>query len=44
MWDTIYNHPPETSLAWIESILKANDTSGMVRPDIQWWGHQLRGH
>lgn len=44
MWDTIYSHPPETSLAWIEGILKANDTSGMVHPDLAWWDHQLRGH
>ncbi|HTY25809.1 MAG TPA: hypothetical protein VMC85_21960 [Desulfomonilaceae bacterium] len=43
-WDLIYCHPPEESLPWIESILKANDTSGMVHTDLKWWEHQLRGH
>jgi hypothetical protein len=43
-WDRIYSHTPDESLAWIGNILKANDTSGLVHSDIQWWEHQLRGH
>jgi len=43
-WDMIYRHPPERSLAWIEDILNANDTAGLVHPDLDWWKHQLRGH
>jgi hypothetical protein len=43
-WDRIYSHSPDESLAWIGNILKANDTSGLVHSDIQWWEHQLRGH
>lgn len=44
IWDVIYRHPPETSLAWIEEILDANDSAGLVHPDLDWWEHQLRGH
>jgi hypothetical protein len=44
VWDLIYNHSPETSLAWIEAILEANDTWGLMHPDLSWWEHQLRGH
>jgi hypothetical protein len=43
-WDRIYSHTPDESLAWIDNILKANDTSGLVHSDIGWWEHQLRGH
>jgi len=43
-WDAIYRHPPDESLAWIEGILKANDTSRLVHSDLEWWKHQLRGH
>ncbi|MDQ7785090.1 MAG: hypothetical protein RDU20_19550 [Desulfomonilaceae bacterium] len=43
-WDTIYRHPPETSLAWIQDILDANDVDGLVHPDLGWWENQLRGH
>jgi hypothetical protein len=43
-WDLIYGHPVETSLAWIEEILEANDHSGLVHSDLEWWEHQLRGH
>jgi hypothetical protein len=43
-WDKIYSHTPDESLAWIDNILKANDTSGLVHTDIQWWKHQIRGH
>lgn len=43
-WDLIYSHAPEKSLAWIEGILKANDTSGLVHSDLRWWEYQLRGH
>lgn len=43
-WDKIYRHPPEISLAWIASILRANDTAGLVHSDLDWWQHQLRGH
>jgi hypothetical protein len=43
-WDRIYSPTPDESLAWIDNILKANDTSGLVHSDIQWWEHQLRGH
>jgi hypothetical protein len=43
-WDVIYRHPPETSLPWIENILKINDTSSMMHTDLNWWRYQLRGH
>jgi len=43
-WDSIYSHPPDISLAWIEGILEANDSSGLVHPDLKWWEHQVRGH
>jgi hypothetical protein len=43
-WDKIYKHPPDISLAWIESILNSNDTTGLVHTEIEWWEHQLRGH
>lgn len=44
VWDSIYSHPPETSLSWIEAILEANDPWGLVHTDLSWWEHQLRGH
>jgi hypothetical protein len=43
-WEKIYAHPPETSLEWVESILKSNDLTGLVHSDIEWWENQLRGH
>jgi hypothetical protein len=43
-WDKIYAHPPETSLEWIDSILKSNDLRGLVHSEIEWWENQLRGH
>jgi hypothetical protein len=43
-WDLIYHPSPEESLAWIKGILKANDSVGLVHPDIRWWEYQLRGH
>jgi hypothetical protein len=43
-WDSIYSHPPDISLAWIEGILEANDNSGLVHPDFRWWELQIRGH
>lgn len=43
-WDKIYRHSPEKSLAWIASILRANDTAGLVHSDLDWWERQLRGH
>lgn len=43
-WDSIYSHPPDISLAWIEGILEANDSSGLVHPDLKWWEYQVRGH
>ena len=43
-WEMIYQHPLETSLTWIEGILNANDPSGLVHPDLEWWEYQLRGH
>jgi hypothetical protein len=44
LWDLIYRYPPEESLEWISGILKANETDGLVHPDIQWWEHQVCGH
>jgi len=44
MWDCIYRIHPRRSLTWIDGILKANETSQMVHPDIQWWEHQVLGH
>ncbi|MBI4964312.1 MAG: hypothetical protein HY913_13630 [Desulfomonile tiedjei] len=44
VWDSIYGYPPEMSLAWIESILDANDPAGLVHPDLEWWEHQVLGH
>jgi len=43
-WDVIYSHPPETSLVWIEGILRSNDPAGLVHPEMEWWEHQVRGH
>jgi hypothetical protein len=43
-WDSIYSHPPDICLAWIEGILEANDSSGLVHPDLRWWEYQVRGH
>ncbi len=43
-WDRIHRHPLQKSLNWIDAILKANDTAGMVHADLSWWEHQLRGH
>lgn len=43
-WDLIYEYPIETSLAWIEGILEANDPTGLVHSDLEWWQHQLQGH
>jgi hypothetical protein len=43
-WDSIYSHPPDVSLAWIEGILEANDPAGLVHADFEWWEHQVRGH
>ena len=44
VWDRIYEYPPDTSLAWIRGILGSNEATGLARPDIRWWEHQLRGH
>lgn len=43
-WDEIFKHPPKKSLSWIASILRANDTSGLIHSDLDWWERQLRGH
>ncbi len=43
-WDCIYGYPPESSLAWIEDILNANETTGLVRCEMAWWENQVKGH
>jgi len=43
-WEVIYLQPAETSLEWIEGILRANDPTGLVHADLTWWEHQVRGH
>jgi hypothetical protein len=44
LWDCIYSYPPENVLAWVEGILQANDTSGLVHSDLRWWENQVLGH
>ncbi|MFC1836402.1 hypothetical protein ACFL2Q_17045 [Thermodesulfobacteriota bacterium] len=44
VWDRIYLYPPDVSLDWIDGILRSNEAAGLVRPDIVWWEHQVRGH
>jgi hypothetical protein len=44
LWDLIYRYPPDKAIEWIEAILKANETDGLVHSDIQWWEHQVYGH
>ncbi|MEW6140924.1 MAG: hypothetical protein AB1733_22100 [Thermodesulfobacteriota bacterium] len=44
VWDQIYQYPVDTSLAWIQEILAANDSSDLVHADLEWWERQLRGH
>jgi hypothetical protein len=44
VWDLIFQPPPDTSLAWIEGILRANNSRGLVHPQLQWWELQVRGH
>jgi hypothetical protein len=43
-WDLIYQPSLDESLGWIQGILKANDSVGLVHPDMRWWEYQLRGH
>ena len=44
LWESLYEHPPEISLSWIEAILSANETWGLVHSDLGWWECQLNGH
>ena len=44
LWNSIYSHPPEQSLEWIEGILSANESTGLVYPSIEWWEYQVLGH
>ncbi len=44
LWDRIYRYPPEQSLEWIKGILRSNETSGLVRADVDWWENQVKGH
>jgi hypothetical protein len=44
IWEEIYRYPPETSLTWIEEILEANDSDGLLHPSIEWWENQVLGH
>lgn len=44
LWDLILRTPPEKSLQWIRGILDANETSGLLHADIQWWRNQVYGH
>jgi hypothetical protein len=43
-WDVIFRYSAQESLVWIDGILRANDSAGLVHPDLKWWEHQLRGH
>jgi hypothetical protein len=43
-WDLIFDQPPEKSLAWIMGILNANELTGLVHSEIEWWEHQIQGH
>jgi hypothetical protein len=44
MWDRVFLESPEKSLGWIDGILRANLTFGLLHPDLRWWEHQVRGH
>lgn len=44
LWDHIYQYHPDVALAWIEAILRSNESWGLVHSDIEWWECQLKGH